>query len=166
MGISVAVVISERLLFVQVLCDRRSLLQFKICFLTILLIIWVFSLDQTSDPCYRPQKHLCNRKHPVHKTTIFGLQNSPPKAAIDRSTANQYREINPRRCSSFTINGICLLVLTNNALNPMASAFSSTAFEIMVSAGTCFPGRQHRIHYWKRWSLPDFCQYRGHHHKL
>jgi len=46
---------------------------------------------------------------------------------------------NFRRWSSLTISGICLLVLTNRAESPMASALTSTALEIIVSAGTCLP---------------------------
>ena len=37
------------------------------------------------------------------------------------------------------MSGICLDVLTSSAERPMAVALTSTAFEMIVSAGTCLP---------------------------
>jgi hypothetical protein len=45
----------------------------------------------------------------------------------------------PRRSSSCTQSGICLLVETSSAESPIASAFTSTAFSRIVFTGTCLP---------------------------
>ena len=123
--------------------DRRRFVQFLIGFGAILLDEDrpLLLIDQGVDHFQALESVLA-----VEHTRRIGLvavlqeQDAPPELPVDRRPADQHRKCQIPPCQLVNNQRHLLgLVLTSSALKPMASALYSTAFSMMVFAGTCLP---------------------------